>query len=110
MREFEEQTRKKHDKLDDVVEGMLGSSIGQNMSDAEREQRREEKARKAKAREEHLKVLAELRVQGMNLFKDNGFFSTTTEGLGDCWLLALLAVASAAALAWMNPIHKPIVH
>ena len=43
MREFEEQTRKKHDKLDDVVEGMLGSSIGQNMSDAEREQRREEK-------------------------------------------------------------------
>eukprot|EP00908_Phaeocystis_cordata_P017074 Transcript_28409.p1 GENE.Transcript_28409~~Transcript_28409.p1 ORF type:complete len:397 (-),score=129.28 Transcript_28409:161-1351(-) len=40
VREFEEQTRMKHDKLDEVVEGMLGSSIGQNMSDAEREQMR----------------------------------------------------------------------
>ena len=27
-----------HDKLDEVVDGMLGSSIGQNMTSAEREQ------------------------------------------------------------------------
>ena len=38
MRGFEERTRMQHDKLDEVVDGMLGSSIGQNMTPAEREQ------------------------------------------------------------------------
>ena len=38
VREFEERTRMQHAKLDEVVEGMLGSSIGQNMTSAEREQ------------------------------------------------------------------------
>jgi len=38
VRGFEERTRMQHDKLDEVVDGMLGSSIGQNMTTAEREQ------------------------------------------------------------------------
>ena len=38
VRGFEERTRMQHDKLDEVVDGMLGSSIGQNMTPAEREQ------------------------------------------------------------------------
>tara|TARA_B110001452_G_scaffold248150_2_gene234676 strand:- start:1352 stop:3019 length:1668 start_codon:yes stop_codon:yes gene_type:complete len=37
-KEFELRTRMQHDKLDEVVDGMLGSSIGKNMTAAEKEQ------------------------------------------------------------------------
>lgn len=38
VRDFGERTRVHADKLDEVVEGMLGSSLGKNLTDAEREQ------------------------------------------------------------------------
>ena len=38
VREFEERTRMHEAKLDEVVDGMLGSSLGKSLTDAEREQ------------------------------------------------------------------------
>jgi len=38
VREFEQRTRMHADKLDEVVDGMLGSSLGRSLSEAEREQ------------------------------------------------------------------------
>lgn len=38
VQEFEQRTRMHADKLDEVVDGMLGSSLGRTLSDAEREQ------------------------------------------------------------------------
>jgi len=38
VKEFEQRTRMHADKLDEVVDGMLGSSLGRTLSDAEREQ------------------------------------------------------------------------
>ena len=38
VREFEQRTRMHADKLDQVVDGMLGSSLGKSLTEAEREQ------------------------------------------------------------------------
>jgi len=41
VREFEERTRMHEAKLDEVVDGMLGSSLGRSLTDAEKEQMKE---------------------------------------------------------------------
>ena len=38
VREFEARTRMQAEKLDEVVDGMLGSSLGRTLTDAEKEQ------------------------------------------------------------------------
>ena len=44
------------------------------------------------AREEHLLQLFGLRQQGVELLKEKGgFVQLETEGLGDCWLISLVA-------------------
>ena len=40
----------KHDKLDEVVEGMLGSALGHKLSDAEKEQMKEMVRKQARTR------------------------------------------------------------
>jgi tetratricopeptide (TPR) repeat protein len=85
VRAFEERTRMQHDKLDEVVDGMLGSSIGQNMTSAEREQmktmfqKQEDQRSAAKVEAEqtaqgrHAARVVFRKNQGNEAFKENNY-------------------------------------
>lgn len=74
-REFELRTRMKHEKLDEVVDGMLGSSIGKDMTEAEREQMKGMFAKQSDAASA-AKIEAEQTAEGRQAarvaFKKNG--------------------------------------
>ena len=56
--------------------------------DAERQKRRKDKLRE---RGEHVVQVAQLRKEGMQVLRAAGMRQLETEGVGDCWLIALLA-------------------
>jgi hypothetical protein len=56
--------------------------------DAERQKRRKDKLRE---RDEHVVQVAQLRKEGMQVLRAAGMRQLETEGVGDCWLIALLA-------------------
>jgi len=70
--EFASRTKMQTDKLDDVVDGMLGSSLGNKLSEAEREQMRnmvKENAEQAEAAQQQTEQTAEGRHQARVDFK-----------------------------------------
>lgn len=61
-------------------------------SDVEEVEESEVRKPNSKAREEHLLLLFRLRQQGVELLKEmGGYVQPKTEGVGDCWLISLLA-------------------
>jgi len=73
-KEFEERTRLHADKLDEVVDGMLGSSLGKKLSEAEREQMKQmmqSQSEAASAAKQQAELTAEGRHQARVEFKKN---------------------------------------
>ena len=67
-------------------------SDGDSSDDAaEREKRRIAKAALTATRQEHMAEVGQLRSLGMEKMREAGMLQRTTEGLGDCWLIAMLA-------------------
>ena len=86
MRGDEEESRERLVDDDDSDGG--GDDRTAIDDDAERQKRRQDKVQE---REEHVLQVAQLRKEGMQVLRAAGMQQQKTEGVGDCWLIALLA-------------------
>ena len=81
-------------KPDRLVEDDSSDDDDNDGDDKARDARRRAKAvrdQKATKREEHMKLVTDLREEGLEKFAESGMVRSTTEGFGDCWLIAILA-------------------
>ena len=86
MRGDERESRERLVEEDDSDGG--GDDLTAIDDDAERQKWRQDKVQE---REEHVLQVAQLRKEGMQLLRAAGMRQPVTEGVGDCWLIALLA-------------------
>lgn len=83
VREFEQRTRMHEEKLDEVVEGMLGSSLGKNLTEKEREQMKNmmrEQSAAASAAQQQAEQTAAGRQEARVAFKKNEGNAAFKEG------------------------------
>ena len=72
-------------------EGGESSNVVRSEDDGSNEERDAARERKAALRNQHLNVLRELRERGKKMLLEGGMQQLRTEGVGDCWLIGLLA-------------------